>query len=122
MSALPRPQTLPSAISPEKGLVQPFALGRDDVLVAHQHDRAFVAVSLPAEEQVAVDLGLFQALVHEREELREQRVEGEELLPLHRAAARDGFDLHHARELFRIERLALRLPAGFPFRAPRATQ
>ena len=67
---------------PGKGCVNPFALRRNHILMAHEHEGLFGRDTLPEKQQIAVDFRLFQMPVHEGKELFEQPVKGQELLPL----------------------------------------
>ena len=119
ISSVPRPQMKPSTISFE-GRVGPLGrVGRDHILVRHQHDRLQVgAASLPGIQQaVAIDHFAFQLLVHQRvgllqhlmELLERLRVRSAFFIQWYRLAAhrccqvlgnllivhRDAFDLLH---------------------------
>lgn len=97
MSEVPRPQTLPSAISPGKRLVLPFSLGRDYVLMAHEQYRHAVARALPFEQQISVNDGLFKLFMHERKQPFEHLVEAEKFLGLVNIRVRYRLVPHHLR-------------------------
>ena len=92
----------------------PLPLGGHHVLVTHEHQGPVVGLAFPVEEQVPVDLGLFQLFVHQGEELLQQPVEAQKLLPLILPLAGDGFAAHH--------RLRGGLPAGLLRRAQQGAQ
>ena len=92
----------------------PLPLGGHHVLVAHEHQGPVVGLAFPIEEQVPVDLGLFQLFVHQGEELLQQTVEAQKLLSLILPLAGDGFAAHHAGEGLGVARLPLRVRGGLP--------
>ena len=62
--------------------VYPFAVCRHYVLMAHEQYRLLAALSLPVIQKVAFNNGELQLLMHQRKQLPEHLVEGEELLRL----------------------------------------
>ena len=95
-----------------KGRMNPFPLRRDHVLVAHQDQGLLRGLSLPEIKEVPVDLGLFQALVHQGKKLLQHPVELEELFPLVRIRDGNGIDPHHLGELFRVGHRPVRVRRG----------
>ena len=55
--------------------VEPVALRRDNILMAHKKDRLFRRAALPVKQQIPVDLRLFQPRKDEWEQLRQRLVE-----------------------------------------------
>ena len=73
---------LPFRDVPGKGRMLPFAFRGNHILVAHQHQRPVRVLSAPEEQQISVDLRLFQPFMHKGKKLPKQRVKAQKLLPL----------------------------------------
>ena len=83
-----------------KGRVLPDALGGHHVLVAHEHQGLIVLFAGPVEQQVAVDLGLFQPLVYQGEQPLQHLMEAQKCIPLVGLGNGNRIIAHHGRQLF----------------------
>ena len=91
-----------------KRLMRPFALGRDNVLMAHKKYRLLRAFTLPAVKQISVNLCFFKVFVNERKELFEQLMKSEKLFNFALICVRGRVILYHLGQFSgKAERLLL---------------
>ena len=81
--------------------MQPLALSRDNVLMAHKEDGLFAAFAFPVIQEVAVNDGALELFMHQREQLFKYLMKAEELLFLVDIRVRGRVVLDHLRELLR---------------------
>ena len=114
VSSTPAPDLAVGNVARE-GLMEPFALGGYHVLVAHEDDGLVMLFALPVKEQVAVDLGLFQPFMYQREQVFQHLVEAQELFNLGIVGAGHRFTADHIGQLLGValgSGIGLRLIGG----------
>ena len=81
----------------------PHAVGRDDILMAHEHNGFIRAFALPVIQQIAVYLGLFELFVHEWEQLLQHLVKAQKLFYLRVTGVGHCLVPDHLRKLFCVK-------------------
>ena len=78
----------------------PFALRRNDVLMAHEQNGFFRRPALPVKEQIAVDFGFFKLGEPQRKQLRKRFMERAEFFRVVAASMGGRIDLNHFGKFF----------------------